>query len=81
MIKNIIFDLDGGLFDGCDFDVNIFIEAVNIIKPDLKITKEYHNEYFNGLTTKAKLNILDITDKERNEISILKYNMYLEYLC
>ena len=67
MIKNIIFDLDGVLFDGCEFHENTFIQAVSMNLPDFVLSKEYHNTYLNGLSTKKKLEMLhfnkEISDK------------------
>jgi len=72
MIKNIIFDLDGVLFDGCEFHAEIFMEAVRIIKPGLKLTKEYHGRILNGMTTKQKLKILELSEEDCEKISSLK---------
>ena len=54
MISHILFDLDGVLFDGCEFHAEVFINAVNKINTH-KITKEFHDKYLNGLSTKQKL--------------------------
>jgi hypothetical protein len=35
MICNIIFDLDGVLFDGCDFHAETFIKALQLVRPDI----------------------------------------------
>ena len=72
MIKNIIFDLDGVLFDGCEFHAEIFMRAVNISKPGLNLTKEYHDNVLNGMTTKQKLKLMNVTAEESEEISALK---------
>ena len=75
MIKNIIFDLDGVLFDGCDFHANIFIDSVNSVCPELKITKIYHDTHLNGMTTKHKLKILNISEKDSKSIYDLKQEL------
>ena len=80
MIKNIIFDLDGVLFDGCEFHAEIFMRAVNIIKPGLNLTKEYHDKVLNGMTTKQKLNLLNLTTSERDDISELKQRLTREVI-
>jgi len=58
MIKTIIFDLDGVLFDGVKFHKDMFMKALLEIKPDISITEEYHDTFLNGLSTKQKLNYL-----------------------
>lgn len=78
MIKNIIFDLDGVLFDGCEFHAETFMRAVNIIKPGLNLTKKYHDNVLNGMTTKQKLKILDVMPEESEGISDLKQRLTRE---
>jgi HAD superfamily hydrolase (TIGR01509 family) len=80
MIKNIIFDLDGVLFDGCEFHAEIFMRAVNISKPGLNLTKEYHDKLLNGMTTKQKLKLLNLTTNECDEISELKQRLTREVI-
>jgi HAD superfamily hydrolase (TIGR01509 family) len=80
MIKNIIFDLDGVLFDGCEFHAEIFMRAVNIIKPGLNLTKEYHDKVLNGMTTKQKLKLLNLTTSECDDISELKQRLTREVI-
>lgn len=67
MIRNIIFDLDGVLFDGCDFHAETFIKAVQLVRPDIEITREYHDIHLNALPTRNKLKVLaldaDICEK------------------
>ena len=72
MIKNIIFDLDGVLFDGCEFHAILFTEAVHIIVPGLNLTREYHDRILNGLTTKQKLKALELSESQCERISTLK---------
>jgi HAD superfamily hydrolase (TIGR01509 family) len=55
MIKNIIFDLDGVLFDGRGFHAATFLEAVRIVIPYTSLTEEYHEKYLDSLSTKQKL--------------------------
>jgi len=75
MIRNIIFDLDGVLFDGCDLHANLFIQAVSQIRADIQISKEYHDKYLNGLPTKEKLKLLGIEGEEAKDIYIIKQNL------
>ena len=78
-IKNIIFDLDGVLFDGCDLHAETFLNAVSKIRPDILISKEYHDRHLNGLPTKIKLKILKIEGDEAEQIYILKQTLTNNY--
>lgn len=73
--KNIVFDLDGVLFDGCDLHANLFLDALSKIRPDILINKEYHDAKLNGLPTKIKLNMLGIKGEEAERISIIKQEL------
>jgi len=76
MIKYILFDLDGVLFgnvsDGADCHSMLFIGAVNTIIPNILLTKEYHDNNLNGMTTINKLKILAVSAEESNIITYLK---------
>jgi len=48
MIRQIIFDLDGVLFDGCDLHAELFIHAVNMVVPEWNLTREYHDKLLGG---------------------------------
>jgi len=61
MIKNIVFDLDGVLFDGCDFHAELFICSYNSFS-EKKLTKNYHDLHLNGLSTKKKLEVMCIDE-------------------
>jgi HAD superfamily hydrolase (TIGR01509 family) len=80
MIRSIAFDLDGVLFDGCDLHANLFLTAVARVRPDLGLTKEYHDTHFNGLPTKRKLTLLGISDDESEQISTLKQELTKAHL-
>jgi phosphoglycolate phosphatase-like HAD superfamily hydrolase len=54
MIKNIIFDLDGVLFDGCDFHADTFIKAINLVRPEIDIDVD-------KITLKHSFNIVDLS--------------------
>jgi beta-phosphoglucomutase len=75
MIKNIIFDLDGVLFDGCDFHTRTFIEAVRIVQPDISITEEYHAQYLDSLSTKEKLKRMGFSEDISNRIYYIKQDI------
>jgi HAD superfamily hydrolase (TIGR01509 family) len=57
MIKALLFDLDGVLFDGREFHKLMFLEAVNKYS-DTPITEKYHDTYLDGLSTKQKVDLL-----------------------
>ena len=81
MIRNIVFDLDGVLFDGCDLHANLFLRAVSEVRPDIGVTKDYHDIHFNGLPTKTKLKLLGISDDEAAQISTLKQELTRSHLA
>jgi beta-phosphoglucomutase len=72
MIRHIAFDLDGVLFDGCDVHANGFLRAVAHIRPDIVLTKTYHDTHLNGLPTHTKLKLLGIEGDDAEQISIRK---------
>jgi HAD superfamily hydrolase (TIGR01509 family) len=76
MIKNIVFDLDGVIFDGVKFHKDMFMNAVFNIKPDININEEFHALYLNGLSTRQKLGVLYerglITKEESDKINMIK---------
>jgi len=80
MIKHIIFDLDGVLFDGCELHAHLFIDAVLQVKPDTTVTKQYHDTVLNGLTTRRKLELLNIVGEEAEEIYKIKQSMTNDYI-
>jgi HAD superfamily hydrolase (TIGR01509 family) len=57
MIKVLLFDLDGVLFDGREFHREQFMNAVNDFLPGT-ITNKYHDTYLDGLSTKQKIQYL-----------------------
>jgi HAD superfamily hydrolase (TIGR01509 family) len=76
MIKHLLFDLDGVLFDGVEFHKQIFLSSVNTIVPELNINSEFHDQNLNGLSTKQKLTLLLskdlITAEQEKQIENLK---------
>lgn len=58
MNKLIIFDLDGVLIDSKEIHFNALNLALDEFGSDLMITRDEQDNIFEGLTTKAKLNIL-----------------------
>jgi HAD superfamily hydrolase (TIGR01509 family) len=58
MNKVIVFDLDGVLIDSKEIHFNALNLALDEFGSDLIITRDEQDNIFEGLTTKAKLNIL-----------------------
>lgn len=58
MNKLIVFDLDGVLIDSKEIHFNALNLALDEFGSDLVITRDEQDNTFEGLTTKAKLNIL-----------------------
>jgi beta-phosphoglucomutase len=75
MIRNILFDLDGVLFDGCDFHAEMFIEALTRILPEQQISRKYHDSHLNALPTKEKLKQLQIHPTTAQKIYSLKQEL------
>jgi HAD superfamily hydrolase (TIGR01509 family) len=75
MIKNIVFDLDGVLFDGCDFHAKMFIQAVLAVLPEHPLTREFHDAHLNALPTKYKLRKLMIDPATAEQIYTLKQQL------
>jgi len=72
MISSVIFDLDGVLFDGCEFHANMFMESLWSVLGKSALTKEYHDAYLNGLSTKKKLEVLGICKEDSEKIYNIK---------
>ena len=75
MIKNIIFDLDGVIFDGRGFHAITFLEAVRIVIPCTTLREEYHEKYLDSLSTKQKLKRLGFDDDISKRIYEMKQDL------
>ena len=75
MIKNIIFDLDGVLFDGRGFHAKMFLEAVRRIVPNTSVTEDYHEKHLDSLPTKEKLKRLGFDENISKQIYDLKQDI------
>ena len=75
MIYNIIFDLDGVLFDGSDLHANLFIEALNTLVPEMQMTRERHDSNLHALSTRQKLKKLGIEPELSDKIYKLKQEL------
>lgn len=58
MIKHIIFDLDGVIVDTRELHFLAFKSAIEKIRSDFILEKEFHSLYMDGLSTKKKLEFL-----------------------
>jgi HAD superfamily hydrolase (TIGR01509 family) len=78
MIKALLFDLDGVLFDGRIFHRNTFLEAANKFC-NQEITHKYHDSCLDGFSTKQKVNYLVkkhlLNDDDREKV--IKYKQEL----
>src|SRR5690606_18311159 len=83
MIKLIIFDLDGVLFDSKDMHYQCLNKALAKVSPEYLINYEEHLSKFDGLPTKEKLKILSEQGLDQNlhsEICYLKQQETIKYL-
>jgi HAD superfamily hydrolase (TIGR01509 family) len=71
MIKAILFDLDGVLFDGREFHKSMFLKAVNRYSA-VPISEKFHDQQLDGLSTKQKVDYLIkkqiLADELREEV-------------
>ena len=58
MIKLVIFDLDGVLYDSKEIHFIALNKALSDIDPELVITEAEHLKTYDGLPTNKKLNLL-----------------------
>lgn len=75
MIRAVAFDLDGVLFDGCDLHATLFLEALRAIRPDLALTREYHDVHLNALSTRKKVETLGVSPQDAEAIFALKQQL------
>jgi HAD superfamily hydrolase (TIGR01509 family) len=75
MIRNVIFDLDGVLFDGRGFHAITFLEAVRTVIPFTTLTEEYHEKYLDSLSTKQKLKRLGFDEDVCKRIYDIKQDI------
>jgi HAD superfamily hydrolase (TIGR01509 family) len=59
MNKLIVFDLDGVLVDSKTIHFDALNDALRALNPDYVITKEEHENIYEGLPTKSKLSLLN----------------------
>lgn len=70
-ISAVLFDLDGVLVNACDWHYEALNSALTFYKKN-PINKHDHENIFNGLPTKVKLNMLGISLEEAIKINIKK---------
>ena len=77
MIKAIFFDLDGVLVDACDWHYHSLNDALEFHK-GFRISYEDHIDKYNGLPTSVKLDMLGISQEEKESIWRMKQDRTLE---
>ena len=77
MIKAIFFDLDGVLVDACDWHYHSLNDALEFHK-GFRISYEDHIDKYNGLPTSVKLDMLGVSEKEKESIWRMKQDRTLE---
>mgnify|MGYP000285686526 FL=1 len=60
MIKLVIFDLDGVLYESKEFHFDALNSALEEIDKNYLISKEEHLNTYDGLSTKRKLELLTV---------------------
>lgn len=78
VIRNILFDLDGVLFDGSEFHKKIFLKALKDFK-NIELADEFHHNELEALTTKQKLHKLFSFGKIQESDIELIYNLKQKY--
>ena len=77
MIKAIFFDLDGVLVDACDWHSHSLNDALEVHK-GFRISYEEPLDKYNGLPTSVKLDMLGVSEKEKESIWRMKQDRTLE---
>jgi beta-phosphoglucomutase len=77
MIKAIFFDLDGVLVDACGWHYHSLNDALEYYK-GFKISYDDHLDKYNGLPTSVKLDMLGISEDEKEDIWRMKQDRTLE---
>jgi HAD superfamily hydrolase (TIGR01509 family) len=84
MIKNIIFDLDGVLFDGLAFHRKNYLDALVTIKVECPIDDDYFMKNLEGMSSKSRTAFLVskgyLTEAEGELVSNLKQLLTMERL-
>lgn len=66
-IKAILYDLDGVLVDACDWHYHSLNRALKEVV-DFEVSRENHLDTYNGLPTKKKLAMMDITGDKAKQV-------------
>lgn len=78
-IELVLFDLDGVLVDACDWHYMALNKALEE-KIGITISREDHENKYNGLPTAVKLKMLGVSEEKSKEINKLKQNITLEII-
>lgn len=70
-IEAVLFDLDGVLLDACDWHYESLNRALREVL-GIEISREDHLTTFNGLPTKVKLQVLNVTGESFDRVQFLK---------
>lgn len=76
-VAAVLFDLDGVLLDACDWHYDSLNRAL-LETVGFEISRDDHIRSFNGLPTKVKLQMLNITDSRFEQILELKQRYTVE---
>ena len=85
ILRALLFDLDGVLFDGRDFHRQMFLDAVRAVSPTCTgIDETYHNIYLDGLSTKQKVAALvragKLLPESAQAISDMKQHLTAQFI-
>ena len=80
MVEAIFFDLDGVLVDACDWHYHSLNEALQEVV-GYDISRERHENEFNGLPTRVKLEMLGIEGDTATKVWELKQQKTLEVIA
>lgn len=80
MIRLILFDFDGVLFDAKHLHFRALNQALALYSQDYSISWDEHLTIFDGLTTRAKLQKLKIPEADHDQIFVKKQDLTQVFL-
>lgn len=78
-IKYVLFDLDGVLVDACEWHFDSLNMALKKVA-GFEISRQDHEQKYNGLPTKIKLELLNITGDKAEQINNLKQKFTVDLI-